>query len=530
MAVGSATVYTRVATVSDEDDETHPLTSPHPSSWDPSPPSSPSRTRLIVSLLTLLLLIALFTLTAPTLLAWTSDVTGPNGPHLIPHRSGASLDPSTSSAPLSAAEREVIELLTGSREPTLHIPPSLLSLLRLALQRLAETVLRLRPALQRELWKGDCRIHFPCPFPTADLRAQVTTSPFPDSAVHSALLSRPPALTQWLLSWNASHSPDALFHSPPTLSSSLTSAPLSHSHFAPGEPASSQSLAQSFQSALYALQHPVNCSAASFLVLDYWHTGGGFGSWNHVRSIPLALAFRANRTLVEAPIQWADRWAYVMAWNDCVRRQGMGGCGLFLPPTSCPLPEDWRRTWEEGIKALALSAGPPPDAVDAHLAWLQPLSIIPYSELKAGMGDELHHDGPSKGWDRATMAALTADRLQPFRVMPECWWMRQALAYNQRMTGDGMERVARLLARTLQLPQPALAAGLARKYAERRATVGGEGTDHWWLLAQAIKVTWQLHIIAPDLAPALRQQLPPVKPEPGRPSPSRPSRRRATPV
>ena len=499
-AASGGTLYTSLPTISDDEDDEAPAHSPiHATSRSPpSSSSSPSfRSRHVVSLVAVLLVCGLILAALPSLLTSVTDA-DPSLPLSFSPRDAVL----SASIPLTPAELEAIELLTGHTDPSPSLPGPLLSLLRVSLYRLAEAVLRLRPTLQRDLWRGDCHVHFPCPFPPSSLR-NIATSPVPDEAVLARLLDRPPALAQWAEAWDDPLSPSSLFHSPP--SSLSTPSPSSSFPLPPGEPSASLSLALRFQRDLYLLQHPPSCANVSFLVMDYWHTGGGFGSHNHVRSIPLALAFRAGRVLVEAPHVRDAQWAYVMAWNDCVRRQGMGGCGLFLPATSCPLPSDWRRLWEE---EKALHPGPPLDplpSVDAHLAWAAPRRFLPYSELKAGMGDELHHQGAWRGWDAATMAALTADRLAPYRLMPACWWARQALSYHQRMTAEGQARLASLVARSLQLRHPATAAALAVRYADARAAV--EETAHWWLIAQALKTAWQLQVIAPALAPALRRRL-----------------------
>ena len=410
---------------------------------------------------------------------------------------------------LPAAESEVVELLTGRRGVT-RLSQPLTARLTTAVRRLAEVVLLLRPALQRDMWMGNCLVHTPCPFPDAEARSQAAP-PIPDSAFHVRLTSRPPMLSQWVQSWH-SLSAASLFHSPSAPPSDTTPTPLtspaqpSPSHFAPGETAHGQALSQRFQLDLHALQHPANCSDATFLILDRWHTGGGFGSWNHDRSIPLALAMRVNRTLIEAPSH-NEAWAYVIAWNDCVRRRGMGGCGVFLPATHCPLDDDWRVAYERERVAFVAERGEWSGAggLDERLQWMAPRRWVAWTELRAGMGDELHHDGASKGWEGETLARLP-ERLAAFRHMPECWWMRQAMAYNQRMTRMGQSRVAEMLTRSLQLPQPLAAARVALDYADRRAPSVNH-TAHWWLLAQAIKVAWQLHTLAPGLAHALRDEL-----------------------
>ena len=418
-------------------------------------------------------------------------------------------DVALSTPPLTAAQREVVELLTGRAE-VVRLSPPLTAWLAAAVHRLAEVVLLLRPGLQRDMWMGDCLVHNPCPFPDAESRRQALP-PIPDESFHARMTSRLPSLSRWLQSWHSTASADSLFHSQPIplpngSAAAVHSSPsTSLAYYAPGEHAEAQALSQRFQQELFALQHPANCSEATFLVMDYWHTGGGFGSWNHARSIPLALAMRAGRTLIEAPSH-NENWAYVIAWNDCVRKRGMGGCGLFLPATHCAIADDWRVPYEQERSAfVAAHAEQPSGGLDERLQWLAPRRWVAYTELRAGMGDELHHNGASKGWERGTLAQLP-QRLAHFRHMPECWWMRQAMAYHQRMTRPAQSRLAGLLTRSLQLPQPLTTARLALDFADRRAPSVNQ-TAYWWLLVQSIKVTWQLHMIAPGLARTLREEL-----------------------
>ena len=99
--------------------------------------------------------------------------------------------------------------------------------------------------------------------------------------------------------------------------------------------------------------------------------------------------------------------------------------------------------------------------------------------------------------------------------------MRQVLAYNtQRLTAYGRTRLVPQVVRTLQVAEPNITAALVQRYAERHSP-GAAHTAHWWLLIQAVKLTWQLQAVQPGLAQALRAELLPAGAwgEPGPQSP-----------
>ena len=474
--------------------------------------------------------------------------------HTQPEGGAVDEDPSP---PLSPGEREMVSILTGAGEVS-TLPSSLLRVLREALQRLAVTVLVLRPSIQRELWASNCRSHTPCPTPHSNLR-RGATGPIPDEVVRQSLNDRPAFLSAVMDEWFRTPDPEALFHTnqPPTpphttnlTSSSSSSSPslsnspssdssssspsagtaaeaavpdsLSTLHFAPGELSEDQALSQRFQRELYARQHPVNCSAEKWLIMDFYHAGGGFGSWNHARSIPMALAIRSGRVLIEAP-QY-HQWAYSIAWNDCVKVKGMGGCDIFLAASSCTLPDNWRDT--ALIEQAMHGTGRPAftgTGVDAQLEWFAERRFLMYTEISGLAGEkwELHHR-MAKEWDAESLYRNLPPRLHPYRLMPECWWMRQILAYHQRLTRYGIIRLLPLLTRTLQLPEPNVTSTIVLRFADQRA-LSVDHPSHWWLTIQALKLTWQMQHIAPGLAQALRQRLlPPHQLDPavrGAPSP-----------
>ena len=442
---------------------------------------------------------------------------------------------------LTASEGEMVEILTGNPSVS-HLSSTLLPLLQTAMHRLAVAVTILRPSIQRELWVSNCRAHTPCPFPNAALRRDATSA-IPDATVRERqLLSKPPPLTTWTVDWFDTPDVDALFHTHRTAAtaaintannsttsaadntttstdtstpsnsfsySSLSPSPFDSSlvsHFAPGETEEDQALSQRFQSELYAHQHPVNCSAVKVLIMDFYHGGGGFGSWNHARSIPMAIALRSGRVLIEAP--QFNQWAYSIPWNECVKMRGMGGCDIFLPASSCTVPDNWRDFVQ--AEAAAHKESKPQftgQGVDAQLEWYSERQFVFYSELKKITGEEweLHHK-LAKEWEAETLFNSLPARLQPYRLMPECWWMRQILSYHQRLTQYGRDRMVPQVIRSLQLPQPNITSALVQRYAVAHSPSINQ-TAHWWLLIQAIKLTWQMHQIAPGLAEALREEV-----------------------
>ena len=436
------------------------------------------------------------------------------------------------SSRLSPGERELVSILTGA-DGVLTLPSALLRRLRQSMQLLAAAVLVLRPSLQREFWLSSCRSHTPCPSPNAALR-RASSGVITDETVRQELTSRPVLLAAVMDSWFNPPDPESLFHtnqpppppattsndtssSPPTspepLSpSSASDTPLSTLHFAPGEVAEAQALSQRFQRELYARQHPANCSAEKWLIMDFYHAGGGFGSWNHARSIPMAIAIRSGRLLIEAPLPPnAGQWAYSIPWNDCVKVKGMGGCDIFLAASNCTLPDDWRDfALAEQAQYASSRPGYTGTGVDGLLEWYAGRRFLIYTEISGQIGEkwELHHH-QAKEWDEVSLYSFLPPHLQPYRQMPECWWMRQIMSYHQRMTRYGITRLLPLLTRTLQLPEPNITAAVVLRFADQRAP-SLEQTSHWWLSIQALKLTWQLQQIDSGLAQALRRQLLPA--------------------
>ena len=443
---------------------------------------------------------------------------------------------------LSSAESEMVEILTG-RPTVSKLPLPLLTVLRAALQHLVQTMTTLRPSIQRNLWQADCRGHTPCPFPNAALR-RVANGSIPDAVSRQRLQGKVPPLSVWMDDWTSAASVDDFFHTHRTAATVAATArrsatadavttqakspnfptppppPPPQLHFAPGETEEDQELSQRFQTELYAAQHPADCGSAKWLIMDFYHGGGGFGSWNHARSIPMAIAIRAGRTLIEAP-QW-HQWAYSIAWNDCVRVHGMGGCDIFLAASNCTLPDNWKElaleekeSHEKSKNALAVAG------LDALLDWLGERRFLPYSELQKVSGEqwELHHLQADQ-WQPDTLYSKLPARLDAYRLMPECWWMRQILSYHQRLTPDGQSRLIPMVVRTLQLAEPNVTSHLVQRYAERHSP-STEHTAHWWLLIQAVKLSWQMQQVAPGLAEALRAELLPnsSRMDPGPPSP-----------
>ena len=404
--------------------------------------------------------------------------------------------PSSAAAPLSHAELQSLLLLSGqTREGVLSA--SALSTLRAAVRLVADALLQGRPALQSALWRGHCKSYVPCPHPSnSTLTAwQPNTSSGDDDWVQPLATRR--TLADW---WSASLSP------PPSNASAVDAAVLFPQHpngaggaYAPGESAASQALAQDFQVLLYERQHPHDCANASFLLYDHLQLHSGFGQYQHTRAIHLLHAVRLGRVLIEVE----NDIAYPLAYSDCTRKHGLGGCDLFLNTTHCTLPDDWRQLLQQERAQYAELHG----AFDGDWAkanWAQRHTYLRHRRYllfdEAVMGDryEVVH-GNLSPYSQADFVWDVQQGHYPLRfaAMPECWWYGQVLTYNLRMTTPALIRLLEELARTLQLPEPTLTAQRVFDYATRLAS-SPDHTDFWWLAMQALKWTWQLHAVIPQ--------------------------------
>ena len=279
-----------------------------------------------------------------------------------------------------------------------------------------------------------------------------------------------------------------------------------------GESASSQRLSHRFQAALFALQHPSDCRSAPLLILDSWYStnasrpnGYGFGSHLHRRAIFLLYAVRFNRTLVEPERVQPWKSSFDLAWNDCVRSRGLGGCDVFRPASHCTLPHDWRALWQTEAADYEDRYGPPGgdwEQLSTRVEYYRHRRYLLWAEVQMGDPSEFHHSGQVPGWRRRELLQLPP-RLSYVRHLPECWWSRQALAYHTRLTAPATSRLTRLVAASLQLPHPHLSARAAVAWADRHA-LHRNGTTHWWHVIQALKLEWQLQLLDPTLVTALR--------------------------
>ena len=409
------------------------------------------------------------------------------------------LSPPFASSDLTLAESEVVSLITGASTPSLL--PSTLHLLRASLGGLAFSLSTLRPALHRDLWTANCTNFVPCPWARSQLRRDVGPM-VADADVYADLRTRGSWLNTWVDSLSSPHPPsyEGLFHA----------AREATAHFTPGETREDQEMAQRFQRELYELQNPADCSQARFLVYDWYHKNGGFGSWQHARAVALVVAFRTGRTLVEAP----GMVSYSHAYSECTRYRGLGGCDIFRPASSCTLPPDWLNgTWKAEREAHLAAKGEWSNetypALDRMFDFYAERRVVTWREMMSDPRDadwtwELHHNDPPH-WTRLDLLALPP-RVHWLRAMPECWWMRQALSYNMRVTRDAGQKVARHLTRSLRLAAPLDTVRHAYAQADRFAR--DDEVAHWWLVIAVIKLEWQLHTMAPDLVAALRREVP----------------------
>ena len=256
---------------------------------------------------------------------------------------------------LSPAEAEAAWILTGCADAGRRLSSATSAALRGALQSVALTIHSLRPAIQRELWRGHCSAYLPCPYPNTHIRKQKPRTAS-DADVHQWLLQQPTTVTRWAEAALSSPSPEPLFHA----------ASSSGAHFLPGETVDDQRLAMRFQDELYARQHPVNCSAMPILIMDYFHNAGGFGSWSHARAVALGLGVRANRTVIELP----GKQGYTQgAYSNCTRLRGLGGCDIFCPPPRARCRTTGRRWWSETRPTSPGATDPGRAAVCSNTSW-----------------------------------------------------------------------------------------------------------------------------------------------------------------
>jgi hypothetical protein len=394
--------------------------------------------------------------------------------------------------PFSPALMEAAWILTGQREAALLLDSCNRLQMSCVLQRLAITVLQIRPALQRDLWVNDCRTHLPCPYPSWQVRVNhpITDT---DNDVIAWLLQQADWLSAWTTSWRSLPSPSALFHG----LASNTSQP---SAFVPGEPMKEQQLAWRFQTEVHARQHPRDCFNASLLLMDAFYELGGFGSWSHARAAAFALGVRAGRVVVEME----GEQQYAHAYSDCTRRKGLGGCDVLLPTSSCTVPDNWRALVDGDRQRFSASHDPwTGGSLQHHLHYLHDRRLLLYSEIRSEMmWTELHHSDV-QGCHRKQLREELPSELDAYRLMPECWWNRQALAYLMRMTRQAESRLLQLVAQSLRLSQPHISAANALAYSDA-LTVTSNHTSHWWLAIHALKVEWQFTQLAPGLPDDLR--------------------------
>ena len=297
---------------------------------------------------------------------------------------------------LSPAEREVAWILTGDRGAHEKLTARTALALRRAVQGVAITILSLRPALQRDLWLSDCTSYLPCPYPNAAVRASHPNTDS-DSDMFDHLTAQPSHLPQWTLSLLAPPSPEPLFHS----------AVPAHSHYAPGELAVDQELAMRFQDDLHARQHPADCSKARVLIMDYFHSLGGFGSWSHARALALGLGVRAGRTVIELE----GKQGYPQHYSECTKLKGLGGCDMFLAASSCTLPSNWRELVEKDKAEFAKTHSPfHGGSMQQHLDHLKDRQYVMHTEWYADRTHahtDTYSHSPRRWWQPENDFALT---------------------------------------------------------------------------------------------------------------------------
>ena len=411
--------------------------------------------------------------------------------------------PSSAEALLTESEAEVAFMLTGEEGAGSRWSEESKALLRRAVAGVSLSLSSIRPSIQSDLWLTECLSALPCPFPDLALREAAPPNSTTDDDVIDRLTHDHLWLPSWMESWAAnSTATPPLFHSPSRVAQHGVPSPVIPL-LVPGEVAEGQAVALRFQSDLYAQQHPQNCSTAPIMMMDFYLRWGGFGSWSHGRAVALMVGMRAGRTVVEVE----GIGGYHQAYSDCTRTKGLGGCDIFLPASSCPFPQDWvelirldKLSW-----SLTHTELPSYTSLSHHLDHIKDRRIIAYTEL-ADDGEmwELHHV-PRKGWSREELAAWTTGPLAYLRHLPECWYNRQALAYQFRLTRPAEVRLLTEVARSLRLPDPPQSAATALRYADTRCQ-DLQLTAHWWMSIQTLKLHWQIHQIHPQLLTHLAGQ------------------------
>ena len=395
---------------------------------------------------------------------------------------------------LTPAEVEAAWILTGDPNPSRRFTAATASAFCPALQAVANTLLSHRLSMQRSLFVGHCSSYLPCPYPNHYLR-QAKPRTDSDSDMyqwlmnHSPLLASPTRYVETFMS-DAPLSPSFLFHA----------FSAEGGYYVPGEQLEGQRLAMRFQDELYERQHPPDCSKVPILIMDYFHRDGGFGSWSHARALALGLGVRGGRTVIERTPQGYAQGAY----SNCTRLNGLGGCDIFLAASSCELPDNWRELVETDKVEFAKSHGPwKGGTMQQHLAYFKDRRYLLHTEYYLeGEPYELYHTNPT-GWDRQQLLDQLPESLDAYRMMPECWWNRQLLAYHWRMRPEAAHHLLTLVAQSLQLPHPGVTATNALAYAAAR-TPSLNHTAYWWLSIQALKLEWQLQQIAPGLQTRMR--------------------------
>ena len=366
------------------------------------------------------------------------------------------------------------------------------------LQGITTTTLSVRPALQRELWATNCISYLPCPYPNKALRTAKPATDSDDDVYQQLVSDDRPILTRWLDALAHPPSPSSLFHADDPL----------HRHFVPGETVEDQELSVAFQEQLYALQNPPDCSTAKILIMDYFHDLGGFGSWTHARALALGLGMRQGRTVIELP----GKQGYPQGYSECTRVKGLGGCDMFLPASSCPIPDNWKELIEKDKQEFNKKHAPWPggggggDNMQRHLDALSDRRIVQHTEYYVdGEPYELYHTNPT-GWDRGLLRSSLAKEFDAYRMMPECWWNRQLLSWHWRMRPEAQHTLLSLTADSLKLDHGNTTADNAMAYANALAPTVNH-TAHWWLSIQALKLEWQARQLAPQLIAAMRKEV-----------------------
>ena len=116
---------------------------------------------------------------------------------------------------VEAAEMEAAFALTGEAGAASLLFSATRLRLRRALEGMALALLTFRPALQKEMWLGDCQSYLPCPSPNAATRL-AKPERVEDDDVYAQLTQADGLITRWLHSQTTpSPSPSLLFPTPP---------------------------------------------------------------------------------------------------------------------------------------------------------------------------------------------------------------------------------------------------------------------------------------------------------------------------